>query len=139
MDITVITMMMQLPRQVLIVEDELDLLECLRSYLTDREHDVLTASTVDEALRWLAQATPDMALIDLRLPGGHGRLIVQDIRKRQLPTRIVIMTGCADLELRRELLASGVSDDLFKPIQLRELNALLTSTPPHSSAQPAHS
>ena len=121
----------------LIVEDELDLIECLRSYLTDRGHEVLLASTVDEALRWLARATPDMALIDLRLPGGSGRLIVQDIRKRQLPTRVVIMTGCADLELRRDLLAAGVTDYLFKPIQLKEVQQLLTDSNP--SARPAHS
>ena len=129
---------MQLPRQILIVEDELELLECLRTYLTERGHAVLTASTVEEALHRLAQATPDMALIDLQLPGGSGRTIVQAIRKRQLPTRVVIITGCPDLELRRELLACGVTDYLFKPIQLREINTLLAtpvpvSTPPLST------
>ena len=120
---------MRLPRQVLIVEDELDMIECLRSYLTDRGHDVLTASTVEEALRWLAHVSPDMALVDLRLPGGNGRTIVQEIQKRHLPTRIVVITGCADLELRRELLASGVTDYLFKPIRLQEVQQLLTSSP----------
>ena len=129
---------MQLPRHVLIVEDELELLARLRTHLTERGHAVLTASTVAEALHRLAQATPDMALIDLQLPGGSGRTIVQAIRKRQLPTRVVIITGCPDLELRRELLASGVTDYLFKPIQLREINTLLAtpvpvSTPPLST------
>jgi len=127
---------MHLPRQILLVEDELDLLECLRAYLTERGHDVFTASTVEEALRWLAHVTPDMALVDLRLPGGSGRAIVQEIQKRRLPTRIVVTTGCADLELRRELLALGVTDYLFKPIQLRELQQLLSSSLTASPGSP---
>jgi len=132
---------MRLPRQVLIVEDELDLLECLRAYLTERGHEVFTASTVEEALQWLARISPDMALVDLRLPDGSGRTIVQEIHKRHLPTRIVVVTGCADLDLRRELLASGVTDYLFKPIQLKEVQQLLTEAAPthstHSSQTPA--
>lgn len=126
---------MQLPRQLLIVEDELDLLECLRTYLTERGHEVFTASTVEEALRWLERVSPDMALVDLRLPGGSGRTIVQEIQKRRLPTRIVVITGNADLELRRELLAMGVSDYLFKPIRLQEVQQLLTSSPTISSTR----
>jgi len=126
---------------VLIVEDELDLLECLRAYLTERGHEVFTASTVEEALQWLARISPDMALVDLRLPDGSGRTIVQEIHKRHLPTRIVVVTGCADLDLRRELLASGVTDYLFKPIQLKEVQQLLTEAAPthstHSSQTPA--
>ena len=128
---------MHLRRQLLIVEDELDLLECLRNYFTERGHDVLTASTVEEARRWLAHASPDMALVDLRLPSGNGRTIVQDIQKRGLSTRVIIITGCADLELRRELLDLGVSDYLFKPIHLRELQQLLTSPKASTSCGPS--
>ena len=122
---------MHLPRQILVVEDEWDLLVALRGYFSDRGHHVMTASTVDEALAWLRHSTPEMALIDLKLPNGNGRTIIQAIVKQQLPTRMIVITGCADLDLRRELLAYGVTDYLFKPITLREIGRLLTtpSTP----------
>ena len=119
--------MLPMRRQLLIVEDQLAFLECLRSYLTERGHEVLTASTVPEALRWLDQTCPDMALVDLRLAIGHGLGVIQEIVKRQLPIRIVVITGCDDLEMRQQLLAYGVSDYLFKPIALRDLDRLFTS------------
>lgn len=134
---------MQLPRQILIVEDEWDLLVALRSYLTDRGHHVMTASTVDEALAWLRHSAPEMAFIDLKLPNGNGRTIIQSIVKQQLPTRMIVITGCADLDLRRELLAYGVTDYLFKPVTLREIGRLLTTpsapapTPPASAEDAA--
>lgn len=134
---------MQLPRHILIIEDEIEMLACLRGYFTDRGHQVMTASSVEEALNCLNRSTPDMAFIDMTLARGHGRTVIQEIKKRQLPTRMVVMTGNSDLELRRELLAYGVTDYLFKPITLREVGRLLASpepvTPPAStaSAEPA--
>ena len=116
---------MQLPRHILIVEDELEMLMCLRSYFTDRGHQVMTASTVEEALGCLKDATPDMAFIDLHLAEGNGRSVIHAITKQRLPTRMIVMTGSSDLEVRRELLACGVTDYLFKPISLREVGQLL--------------
>ena len=127
---------MPLPRHLLIIEDELEMLACLRGYFTDRGHQVMTASTVEEALTCLNRSTPDMAFIDLQLASGHGRTIIQAIKKRQLPTRMVVMTGCSDLDVRRELLAYGVTDYLFKPITLREVGRLLNPSSPSAPSTP---
>ena len=124
---------MSRPRRLLIVEDELEMLACLREHFTDRGHQVFTASTVEEALTWLNQTTLDMAFVDMLLARGHGRTVIQEIAKRRLPVRMVVMTACDDLDLRRDLLAYGVTDYLFKPITLHELDLLVT---PESSAVP---
>ena len=129
---------MDQPRRLLIVEDELEMLACLREHFTDHGHQVFTASTVEEALAWLNQTTLDMAFVDMRLARGHGRSVIQEIARRKLPIRMVVMTACDDLDLRRDLLAYGVTDYLFKPITLREVGSLLTapSTPiPTPSAE----
>ena len=128
---------MHLPRHILVVEDEWDLLESMRSYFTDRGHHVMTASTVEEALGCLRRSTPEMAFVDLKLPNGNGRTIIHTIVKRQLPTRMIVMTGCADLDVRRELLAYGVTDYLFKPITLREVARLLTNASTSIPTAPA--
>ena len=122
--------------RILIVEDELDMLACLRSYFSERGHTVLTASTTEEALQILNRVTPDLAFVDLQLPVGSGRLVVQAIMSRQLPTRVIVMTGSVDLGLRKELLACGVSDYLFKPVSLRELEAFATPPTPSVSDLP---
>lgn len=116
--------------RILIVEDQLDVLECLRSYVQAQGSQVLTASTAHEAVACLDRAIPDVALIDLMLPQGHGREVIEEISKRQLPTRVVVITACDDLQLRQELLSYGVAsyDYLFKPVTVRDLDALLETS-----------
>ena len=110
---------------ILLVEDQLDVLDCLRSYFSDKGFDVLTACTAQEAISLLDRIEVNMVFTDLVLPRGDGRMVVQEIAKRGLPTRMVVITGCDDLKLRQELLSLGVTDYLFKPIALSDLNALL--------------
>lgn len=112
--------------RILVVEDELDLLHCLRTYFLERGHQVATASIASEAIQQLDAFRPDTAFIDLILPRGNGQDVIQAIVARQLPTRIVVITGQADFELRQQLLASGVSVYLFKPLALRDLNQLVS-------------
>ncbi|MBI3615360.1 MAG: response regulator [Candidatus Omnitrophica bacterium] len=111
--------------RVLLVEDQLDILECLRLYFEEHGHEVATACTVEEAVGRLESMEPDIAFVDLILPGGHGRTVLQEMIKRRLPTRKIVITACDDLGLRRELLEMGVSDYLFKPVTIRDLDLLL--------------
>lgn len=114
--------------KVLVVEDQLEVLECLRSYFTDRFHEVRAASTAEEALALLdREGDFQLALVDMLLPRGHGRQVIQEIWRRNLPTRPIVITACDDLELRRELLALGVSEYLFKPVTIRDLDQLVES------------
>ena len=113
--------------KILVVEDHLDVLDCLRSYFVQHEHDVLSATTAQEAIQLLQRETPDLALIDLKLPRGNGRMVIQDIvrRCRNPMPRMVVITADDNLELRKELIGYGVSDYLFKPITIRDLDDLI--------------
>ena len=110
--------------RILIVEDHLEVLDCLRQYFSDKGHDVNTAATVEEAVSCLSRWSPDLAIVDMLLPNGHGKQILQEIRRQELPTRLVVVTGSDDLELRKEAKSLGVSDYLFKPLTIRDLDAL---------------
>ena len=117
---------------VLLIEDQLDVLECLRLYFTEHGHEAITACTAEEAVKRLDEFIPDIAFVDLILPRGHGRTVLQEMVKRDLPTRKVVLTACDDLKLRRELLELGVTDYLFKPVTIRDLDLLLNPDPiPH--------
>ena len=115
--------------QILLVEDDLDVLEYLRLYLIERGHEVMSALTADEALRWLDCSSPELALVDLRLAKGHGRQVIYEISKRKLGTRMVVITASDDLELRREMQTYGVSAYLFKPITIRDLDEVVGFEP----------
>lgn len=112
--------------RILIVEDHLEVLECLRSYFGEQGNEVRVASTAREALEQLERGPCDLALVDLLLPQGSGRQVIREIAGRRDATRVVVVTGCDDLELRRELLELGVADYLFKPVTIRDLDALFT-------------
>ena len=111
--------------KILIVEDQVDVLECLRSYSIGLGYEVMTAATAGDAIALLDRATPDLAFIDLILPQGSGRQVVREIYRRRLPSRTVVITACDDLSIRKELMAQGVSDYLFKPVTIRDLEQLL--------------
>ena len=106
------------------MEDQLEVLDCLRSYFTEKGHEVATASTAEEALACLNRLSPDLAIVDMLLPKGHGREVLREIHKRGLPTRVVVVTASDDLELRKEAKSLGVSDYLFKPVTIRDLDVL---------------
>jgi DNA-binding response OmpR family regulator len=111
--------------RILIVEDQLEVLDCLRDYSTEKGHEVFSACTAYEAIDCLSRAQPELAFIDLLLPKGHGRQVIQEITKRHLPTRMVVVTACDDLDLRKELMGYGVTEYLFKPVTIRDLDALM--------------
>ncbi len=120
--------------KVLIVEDHIEVLDCIRSYFVDHGHEVATATTAPDGIALLGSFSPDFALIDLRLPKGNGQMIIQDIARRRpdCQTKMIVITADDNLELRRDLKNYGVMEYLFKPITVRELDDLLTvmSPPP---------
>ena len=111
--------------KVLIVEDQVEVLECLREFALSLGYEVMVASNAKDAIALLDRATPDLAFIDLILPQGSGRQVVHEIYRRGLPSRTAVITACDDLDVRKELMAQGVSDYLFKPVTVRDLDQLL--------------
>ena len=112
--------------RILVVEDDLDVLQCIRSYFTERGHEVLAACTAAEAVEQLKKGLPPaLAFVDLLLPNSHGRTVIEELSRLQYPTRVVVITACDDLELRKELIQHGVHRYLFKPITIRDIDAVL--------------
>ena len=120
--------------KILIVEDHLDVLDCLRMYFSEKGHDVAAVATAEEAILRLNRFCPDLAIVDMLLPKGHGRQVLQEIHKRGLPTRLVVVTGSDDLELKKEAKSLGASDYLFKPLTIHELDALFSASSPAESS-----
>ena len=74
-----------------------------------------TVSTLREAMSRLETASDyDAALIDLRLPDGNGLDLLNQIRERNLPIAVVILTGSADQESAVIALKAGADDYLVK-------------------------
>ena len=103
---------------VLVVDDDQVMRLLEREALSGFEFEVNEAATGEEALEVLTGATPDLALLDVDLPGVDGFEVCQRIRQRwdmsELP--VIMVTGMDDLESINRAYESGANDFIAKPI-----------------------
>jgi signal transduction histidine kinase len=116
-------------RRVLVVEDNADIRESLRMVLDTLGHQVMLATTGDEGLSLALEEKPDVALIDIGLPGISGYEVAVRIRERtrQWPVRMrmVAMTGYGQPSDVERAASAGFDHHVLKPVDPEQLNALL--------------
>jgi signal transduction histidine kinase/CheY-like chemotaxis protein len=108
---------------ILVVEDNVDGRESLRDLLEIWGHHVEVAENGPEGVRQALDAQPDVALIDIGLPGLDGNEVAQRIRATLDDDRmaLVAMTGYGQPEDRRRALQAGFDAYLVKPVDPKEL------------------
>jgi DNA-binding response OmpR family regulator len=105
---------------VLLVEDERRLRELVRSYLERAGFAVLSTGSGAEAITLAAVASPDLVVLDLRLPDVAGEVVAQELRSAG-PTPILMLTAKSGQEDRIRGLELGAADYVTKPFSPREL------------------
>src|SRR5690348_6353445 len=79
------------------------------------------AGNAEEGLRLIRAETPDVALLDVHMPGMSGIELTERVRRAELPTQIIILTVVDDARFRRRLLQSGALGYLTKACPADEL------------------
>jgi DNA-binding NarL/FixJ family response regulator len=79
------------------------------------------ASNAEDGLRLLRAVKPDVALVDVHMPGMSGIELTERVQRADLPTRIVILTVVQDAQFPRRLLQSGAHGYLTKGCASDEL------------------
>ena len=110
-----------MPPTVLIVDDEAPLAAAIEAYLTRRGLTAHAFGTAERALAALAELTPDIALVDVQLPGMDGLAALETIRRERPETLVVLMTAYSSVHGAVAALRGGAIDYLVKPIDLDEL------------------
>jgi len=108
--------------KILIIEDELELVKVLRSYLDNAGFEVVTALRGDTGLTAWQNEKPDLVLLDLNLPGMDGIEIAKSIRKQD-NTPIIMLTARVEDTDRIVGLELGADDYVTKPFSPREVVA----------------
>jgi len=109
--------------RILIVEDEPKLAQVVASALRAEHYEAVVAPTGEDGFFRANAETFDLVLLDLMLPGRGGLEILQALRKRHVPTPVLILTARDGIEDRVLGLDLGADDYLVKPFALPELLA----------------
>jgi len=107
---------------VLIVDDDVQLCEMLRSYLTTHGWRVLTAHTGEEGIRRAHEQSPDLLILDVMLPDIDGFEVLRRLHQTR-PYRVLLLTARGEEIDRIVGLEMGADDYLGKPFNPRELMA----------------
>ena len=109
--------------RILIVDDEAEFLELMRSALEIRDFEVVTASNAVEAGMEISGKLPELILMDIRMPGINGLQACEAIKRnpitRDVPIIIIsALAGDSDIKKARKI---GISDYFIKPVDMEKL------------------
>ncbi len=112
---------------VLIVDDEPELREVLLEYFNGQGYQTLAAEKASEARALAAAHAPDVALLDIALPGEDGLALARHLRERYRKLGIIMLTSSGTVVDRIVGLEVGADDYVTKPFDPRELLARVKS------------
>jgi two-component system, OmpR family, copper resistance phosphate regulon response regulator CusR len=110
------------PHDLLVIEDNPNIATLLQHDLMDAGYTVRVADSVMQGLIQCREQLPDLLLLDLGLPDGHGRDVLTRLRaSHDVP--VIVLTALDAVEQKVELLELGADDYVVKPYLLPELLA----------------
>jgi len=116
---------------VLIVEDETILGESISTYLERHGCATVVVQSGEEGIRLAEEWSPDVAIVDIRLPGIDGLEVLRRVRELSPTTEVVMMTAHASVASAVEAMKHGAFDYLTKPVDLEELRIVVDKVVTH--------
>lgn len=108
-------------RKILVVDDEDALRTVLSGELVSEGYDVRTAADGDDAIANFQKESFDLVLLDIKMPRMNGFEVLKFIKEKFPKTKVVMLTGFADLKNAIESKKLGAEDFVSKPYDLVDL------------------
>ena len=112
-------------KSILIIEDDALVRKTLTSQLAKRGFEVATAETGEDGVRSFAESSPDLVLLDVRLPDIDGLEVLRRIREKNRRAIILVMTAFDDMKTTVEAVKLGAFEYLVKPLNAAELELVI--------------
>ncbi|MDH5552259.1 MAG: response regulator transcription factor [Nitrosomonas sp.] len=112
----------------LIVDDDTIFCEVLTKAMTKRGFSVHCAHTIEQAMTYAENSTPEYAIIDLKLSTESGLTLVEKLKALDPGTRLVMLTGYASVATAVEAIKLGATHYLAKPVDADEIMAAFERT-----------
>jgi len=116
---------------ILVVEDETILGDSICTYLEHHGYTATVARSGEEGIRLAEESSPDVAVVDIRLPGLDGLGVLRKLRDVSAATEVVMMTAHASVASAVEAMKAGAFDYLTKPLDLDEVRVVVDKALAH--------
>ena len=117
---------------ILVVEDERNIRNFIKTILTSNNYTVLTATTGEDAMTLLSSRCPDLVILDLGLPDTDGQMFIQAVRRwSQVP--ILVVSARSHERDKVMALDFGADDYITKPFGTSELLARVRAALRHAA------
>jgi len=106
------------PIKVLVVDDEPSIRRSLREFLDDFNFAVTSSDSAEEALKLIANNDFHVGIIDLRLPGMNGDVLIKSAHQMKPHMKFLIHTGSVGYQITQELISAGMKPEhvFLKPL-----------------------
>ena len=110
-----------LQANVLLVDDETEFASALAERLRLRSFDVRAVFHAEDAIAAVQSASPDVVLLDFRMPGMDGIEVLKIIKKIDPTIEVIMLTGHGDVSSVEEAIKNGAYEYIMKPLDIGEL------------------
>jgi two-component system, response regulator, stage 0 sporulation protein F len=104
--------------KILVVDDEHDICDFVRTFFKDRGFQVFTASNGDEAISIAKKEKPDLVLLDIKMKGMDGLAVLKHIKESDRSVKVMMVTALEDQDKMHEAYKLGAIDYITKPLVL---------------------
>jgi DNA-binding NtrC family response regulator len=112
-------------KKVLIVDDAPVVRNAIQRALDKKGIATTLAASGNDAIKIMDNQSFDLALVDIRMPGMNGVLLLKKIRAKYPETSVIMITGYPTIESAVHCTKLGAVDYLVKPFKIDELNTIL--------------
>lgn len=111
--------------KVVIIDDDPNILTTLEIYFEENNFEPVTARTAEEGLACINRQTPDLILLDLKLPDKSGLDVLREIIESRIKAPVLMITAYASVETAVSAVKMGAFDYLPKPFVPGQLDLVL--------------
>lgn len=122
-------------RSLLIVDDDAPFRERLVRAMRDRGFEATGVADYESAMAAARVESPELALVDLRLPGESGLAVVRDLKALDDSTVVVVLTGYGSIATAVESIKLGAASYLTKPADADQILAAFDGVQPPEGAK----
>jgi len=107
--------------KLLVVDDEEDICDFVRSFFKERNFDVKIAHNGKTAVEAVRAESPEIVLLDLKMPVMGGIEALKEIKTMGKKCRVIVVTALEDMDTVDEARKCGAVDYITKPLLLEQL------------------